>query len=202
MSLADQERLIPGGQPGRSFHPVLFCYSTKFLVYLFYAWLLLLGASSASTFLLTTLLNLVDFWCTQTIHGFELVGLSWSVRIGIGFASVSKPDPFVPNTSDSNAFWMSFFVFIILWAVTFLIALFTSGAARAINAGIAAALQILNLLMFMRAHRATRSARDQLAWQQAEEVEGIDFRLMQEEPDQSGTRAVRAELEEGGDLVV
>jgi hypothetical protein len=99
----DQEFLIPGGHPRRS-HPVLFCYATKLAVYLLYFGLLLLDANSVSLCLVTVLLSLADFWCTQNIHGFELLGLSWYLSPGGGLSYISRPDPFVPNTSDSNAF--------------------------------------------------------------------------------------------------
>jgi hypothetical protein len=74
---------------------------------------------------------------------------------------------------------MRFFAFVVLWAIAFFVALFASGLARAVSAGIAAALQILNLLVFMRMNRTTTAARGLLAQQQGEEE--IHFDLVRED---------------------
>jgi hypothetical protein len=181
MSRPDQELLIPGTPAGRSIHPVLLCFSTKCLAYLPYAGLLLIGGSPLFTTVLTTFLILIDFWCTQNIHGFELIGLSWSFSFGRGFGYISKPDPFIPNQSDSDAFWMSFIIFVVLWTSTFFVSLLTSGIARATSAAIGAGFQGFNLLMFMKAHRGAKAARDQLAKHQADEADGVKFELVKEE---------------------
>jgi multisubunit Na+/H+ antiporter MnhC subunit len=106
----------------------------------------------------------------------------------------------MPTQSDSNFFWMSFLVFIILWVITFFVTLLTSGISRAIIPALSIILHSLNFMMFMRAHRAAKTLRDLLARQQVEEVEGITFELVRDEP-QADTLKPSEEEEDKSEVV-
>jgi hypothetical protein len=194
----DEERLIPGSDSGHASHAVLQYFMTKVLAYITYVGLVVIRISPGVTGVTTSLVSLLDFWVTQNIHGLQLVGLRWFMG-SEGFAFYSRPDPFIPQKSDGNAFWMGFFAFVILWLIAFVVALFSTSFFYAINGLFGAFLQFLNFLMFMRAHADAKAQRDLVARQQAEAAEGVTFELVHDDDGRPPAPAIEIPKEEEED---
>jgi hypothetical protein len=187
----DEELLIPGRDSRRPPHPVVQYFILKVLSYITDRFLVFLDRSPGTTGVITSLASLLDFWVTQNVHGLQLVGLRWSVG-SEGFTFYSRPDPFIPRESDGNAFWMGFLGFAVLWLIAFAVALFTSGFFYALNGIFGAFLQLLNFLMFMRAHGEAKAARDLVARQQAEAAEGVTFELVRDDDGRASAPPIRS----------
>jgi hypothetical protein len=176
----DEEVLIPGRDPFSHANSIFLYMFTKLAALSTFALLCLLALKGVTISVVSVVLLFVDFWFTQNIHGLQLVGLRWWYEFGSGFQYYSKPDPFVPLIGASNIFWMGFFVFTVIWIFTFVVSIFTSGFLIALNALLAVALQILNLSMFMRAHRTAKAVAERAALNILQ-GESINFELVRED---------------------
>jgi hypothetical protein len=122
----------------------------------------------------------VDFFATQNYHGLQLVGLRWSSKIGSDFRYYSKPNPYVPIRSDSNTFWMGLFLCISFWVMILLVALFAARPLVILTALVGTALQVLNFVMFVKAHRMAKIAAELAVKRQLELADTVTFELVRE----------------------
>ena len=80
---------------------------------------------------LLAIICLADFWYTKNVAGLELVGMRWSHEINEDgepeWHFYSRPDPYVPNPSDSGIFWGFMFGSVLVWMIIAVWSLFAFG---------------------------------------------------------------------------
>lgn len=152
---SDQEvSLIPGTRSPKSFlSPVSVCFIMKNLPFISYFFLSLLGVEDSVISVITLIFLFIEFMFIKYVSGFNLVGLKWSIDLSsMSFRWYSKPEPFVPILSNTNFFWMSFFIFLVIWLICFFIAFFTSTKIKAITSLTGFICEGVNFYMFSKAH--------------------------------------------------
>lgn len=182
MERTDQDVLIPNNRDKNKINPVVLYAITKAIPYLVHLFLCATKMTSFNIFVVTVLLLIGDYWFNQNIHGLQLVGLRWWIEIGHGFNYYSKPDPFVPLVSNSNAFWLGFFISIFVWIITAVVTLFTHGLFISVIAVIGAILSCINLYMFVKAHKQAKIDAEHACLTMLQD-ENINFELVKEELD-------------------
>ena len=150
--ITDQEALIPNtintknSSYGVYFHVGLRIFS---IITFFF----LPNLNEMFQFIVFGIVILIQFWFTEQVLGMEIIGLRWFIDFSsMKFSYFSKPDPFVPNSSDANAFWMIFIVNLIGWIIAFFVEFFLSSWQKASLCILYIVVEGLNLMCFIRAH--------------------------------------------------
>lgn len=178
----DQEVLIAGNKQGSKINPVVLYTGTKVLPYVVHLCLCVARLTEFNILVVTVLLLIGDYWFSQNVHGPNMIGLRWWIQLNNGFQYYSKPDPFVPSVSDSNVFWVGFFVAIVVWIITSIVTVFTHGFFIAIISVIAAVFNIVNVTMFIKARKLAKIAAEHACLTILQD-ETINFELVKDDLD-------------------
>ena len=117
------------------------------------------------TFILIS--GMVEFWFTKNVSGLQLVGMRWSHEIGDNgephlFFYV-RPDPYVSEQQDSNAFYFGLVSASLVWFVFFTLSiLFFKAISLAISL-IIFSLEIFNLICFFKCSQISIQQADDIA---------------------------------------
>jgi hypothetical protein len=129
---------------------------SNFLPAFLYLLLSFTGVSSNILAFIVIILSFTNFFILKNISGYQLLGLKWSYNFqSCGISVFSRPEPFVPNLSQSNFFWIGLFFINGFWIVCFFVNISTSMAKSAISA-ISFAFEFTNLIFFGKAHRESK----------------------------------------------
>lgn len=106
----------------RSSHPValIFQFLFRTLAVLMYLFGLFFTDNFIFVFVLCILLLAFDFWTVKNVTGRLLVGLRWWNQVVDGKSQwmFESKDPHVrSNAVDSNLFWASLYIYVVLWAL-------------------------------------------------------------------------------------
>lgn len=160
-------------------HPVMSYAVTKaapLLLSLFFA---LTGFDPFSSVLLSICAGIAELWLVKNIHGAGLIGLRWWIEAGEGLMYYTKPDPYVQDIAQSNAFWIGLFAGAMLYAISALCCLQTMYSVMFF---IMDAFQVFNLSMFLCArNKAKRSVEKNLLTILQDEE--INFELVKDDED-------------------
>jgi hypothetical protein len=131
-----------------SLHDYLFPY----LLFKLAPWILYLvfDVDSFTTLILLLVLVSVDIWLCSRVFAYSLVGLSWTLALPFAVSYEFKPDPFVPDPIDSNAFWLALIGTFFFGVVAAIRALVTFKLFSLVVLGAIAGMQGSNVWIYFR----------------------------------------------------
>ena len=179
---SDQEHLIPGNPRTPKVNPIALYLSVQIIPIFFFLILIGFGFQENMILILSSILIFFSFWFIKSINGLQLIGLSWSINPTSGFSYYSKPDPYVPKYNESNAFWLGFFIMMVFWVISFVISLFGKSYLYLLLCIFGFSGQLINLLMFMRAHKEKKIAAEHAALEILQ-GEKVNFELVSNDSD-------------------
>lgn len=125
----------------------------------------------------TFIVTVVAFLVEKNICGLQLVGLKWSFDFhSMSFVFYSKPEPFIPSKSLSNSFWGGTMGACFFWVVAFFISILMRMTSRGQLAFVCLAFEVVNFVLFARAHSDGRQLFEQTALKSINE--GAEFELV------------------------
>lgn len=138
----------------------------KLTVLLFYFVSILFKFYAPVKVVVLALLCLADVWYTKNIAGLDLVGMRWSHEINENgepaWQFYSRPDPYVPDPFESNAFWGFMFGSVFVWAIVFIWSIFAFGKFNVVISLLILALNTLHLILFLNCRSVGRKHDDDL----------------------------------------
>jgi len=149
---------------------------------IYYGVTVVLGDANAAVILFFPAI-VVEFMVVKNVCGWALIGVAWKIAPDEedGFiVFTAKPAPFVPTFVLADAFWIGFFVALILWTLAVLIGLVHAAWLQIFLAGAGLAAQLMNMLMFLRAQGAAQRAAATIARSAIADT-AIRFAMVQEE---------------------
>jgi len=146
------------GQNARISHPFLLLFHITIrcacvLVYLLCGWF---SDSFVSSFLSVVVLLSIDFWTVKNVSGRVLVGLRWwnyvddNGRSKWVFESRPEHEKDMINSQEATLFWLTLYLFPALWALFFIVAVFSLRFKWMVLVIIAIILNLSNLYGYIR----------------------------------------------------
>lgn len=129
--------------------------------FILYFILNLLVTNKIITICIMTLVALINEVFIKNVCGLHLVGLKWTISFskeakGL-FQFHSRPPPYIPISSQSNAFWIGFFGSFIVWSVLFFVNIAKKDWASCVACIFIMLLQLFNFILFMAAFNNTKT---------------------------------------------
>jgi hypothetical protein len=186
-----------GSQAGSTFGPSRTALPFHFLIKLlpFAAYFALTHWDIAPNLSLPAFLAVAcaEFLVVKSHSGWAIVGLGWRVDPDLDGSIIQfllRSTSFVPDVGLSNLFWLGFVVAVLVWVVVGLANIFHLD--RLTMAAIGVAMQITNLLAFMRGHAAAQRQAAELA-RATIRGDSVKFALVADDAEESSVKSALSE---------
>ncbi|EAY02488.1 hypothetical protein TVAG_020410 [Trichomonas vaginalis G3] len=134
----------------------------KLIIFLTFIPLPFLVHNTGIVFAILMMLEVLQFFSTKNISGLHLVGLKWNFmkpnENGDYVEYYVRPPPFIPSTSQSNLFWLGFFISIVYWVCSSIIYVIFMRFVVLASCLIILFFELLNFYFFAQAHLYAKQA--------------------------------------------
>ena len=128
----------------------------KLLPLWFFSYINKIQTKSTASFIIYIITIYMDFFTTKNIAGPELVGLGWFISTELESNSLiqflTKPFPFVPNSTNSNLFWGVFLISCGAWVSFTIFSMIQRSFYYFFLSLVGLINQVFNIILFMKAH--------------------------------------------------